>query len=701
MPQLPVTNSPSRRRRRLRLSLVTALLLSAAGTAAVTAAAQDPPSDPNGYGLTGSGFEVLDGNMTVDGSDAYLLDWNALNTSNPADTRTATIDTDAASGSGDNAFGNGTKEDTAVPSPVSGSIPPNKSDLKEFGSWIERNANGAFLHLFWTRVQDPTGTTNMDFEFNQKRCTTSDTSGCSTNGVTPTRTAGDLLITYDLSNGGTHPTISLRTWGGSAWGAVDALDAGKATGSINGTAISTPTLTGNSYSPRTFGEASINVGEIFKNDTACRSFGGAYLKSRSSDAFNSAVKDFIAPIGIELSNCGRIDIEKADDSSPPTAVAGATFAVHKNSAATDPLLRPTEDRTTLAGALTAAATSVTVVDGGKIPAETALIKIDSEYLRITGRSGNTLTVERGASANGTASSTAAAHSGPSGSTLGATVIPVASCTTAGSSTSVLPDPTGTVATCSIPNLHFGSYWVVETKAPAGYQRSTAVQAVSVTAQTTPVVVPYTDNRAPATVKVTKVDDTLGPLGGAVFYLYNDLDHDRTLSTGDTKTAYTCTTKTSVTATTTDPIGTCRITGINEPGDYIVHEETAPAGYDKADDQALTIELGATYDLADLPGHGAFQDLKRYTVIVLVCRESDHTLYGSSVALPTPTPTVTSVTGTSLSGTTLPSEAQLCGADGLAGLTGTSVYPGKRGGTHTASVSITPTPVPVPSPTATP
>ena len=105
------------------------------------------------------------------------------------------------SGAGDDSFGQGTKEDTAVPTVVDGGIPPNKSDLKFFGVYQEGTSNG-FLNLYWSRVQDPSGTTNMDFEFNQSA------HGISSNGVTPMRTAGDLLITYDLSNGGTVPTLS-------------------------------------------------------------------------------------------------------------------------------------------------------------------------------------------------------------------------------------------------------------------------------------------------------------------------------------------------------------------------------------------------------------------------------------------------------------------------------------------------------------
>ena len=94
--------------------------------------------------------------------------------------------------SGVRAGGQGAAEDTACPSVVDGSIPPNKSDLKTFGVYFEDSAQGRYLHMFWHRVQEPSGTTNMDFEFNQSET-------ISGNGVTPVRTAGDALIQYDLS----------------------------------------------------------------------------------------------------------------------------------------------------------------------------------------------------------------------------------------------------------------------------------------------------------------------------------------------------------------------------------------------------------------------------------------------------------------------------------------------------------------------
>jgi hypothetical protein len=139
----------------------------------------------------------------------------------------------------------------------------------------------------------------MDFEFNQS-------STLSSNGVTPVRTAGDVLILYDLSQGGTHPTLSIRKWTGSAWGPATVLaDSTEAAGSINTSPIPAADADGlGNLSARTFGEAQIKLSVLFPGPTVCTAFGSAYLKSRSSDSFTAALKDFIAPVPTNISNCG-------------------------------------------------------------------------------------------------------------------------------------------------------------------------------------------------------------------------------------------------------------------------------------------------------------------------------------------------------------------------------------------------------------
>jgi hypothetical protein len=265
--------------------------------------------------LVGSNFEIdTDANLKLN-DPAPSIDWGSVDESRSADT---------PSGPSDESFGQGSKEDTAVPNVVDGGIPPNKSDLKFFGVYQEGNTSTGFLNMFWSRVQDPSGTTNMDFEFNQN-------SALSSNGVTPNRTAGDLLVIYDLSNGGTAPTLSKRTWTGSSWGPAVALAGTNSAGSINTSTIPAADSDGiGQQDPRTFGEAQIRLASIFPDPTICQSFGSAYLKSRSSDSFTAALKDFVPPIAVNISNCGSIKIIKTDDATPANPLAGAVFTLYKD-----------------------------------------------------------------------------------------------------------------------------------------------------------------------------------------------------------------------------------------------------------------------------------------------------------------------------------------------------------------------------------
>ena len=297
--------------------------------------------------LPGSNFEIdTDANLKQD-DPSPSEDWESVPQGTSAE-GSEVRQADQPSGANDDSFGQGTKEDTRNPTIVDGSIPPNKSDLLNFGVYLETNASGNFLNLFWHRVQEPSGTTNMDFELNQSEETTG-------NGVTPRRTAGDLLIQYDLSQGGTNPVLFVSRWVASGnsnqcqsanstpcWGKKQNLTAaGDATGSINTSEIpgeDSDSLTPDDQviSPRTFGEAQIDFDALTGgNSTTCDSFGSAYLKSRSSDSFTSALKDFIAPTPINISNCGSVKILKTDDATPGNPLAGAVFTLFKDNAPLD------------------------------------------------------------------------------------------------------------------------------------------------------------------------------------------------------------------------------------------------------------------------------------------------------------------------------------------------------------------------------
>jgi hypothetical protein len=271
-----------------------------------------------------------DANLVVDNAADGCIDW--LTGGTGTDFRdNVEAKFDQASGQQDDSFGQGTAENNPNPTIVKGSIPPEKSDLKAFGVFEEEDET---VNLFWTRVQEPNGTTNMDFELNQLQCTPntanpSSDPDCAENGtrknpnhVTPKRTGDsltnsnpdDVLISYDLSKGGDVPTISIRFWNGTQWAGEQVISdpnnpaAADAAGSINVSPIAEDdagTIDGNPLGPLTpftFGEASVSFDVLF-GSAPCGEFGSAYLKSRSSDSFTAEVKDFIEPEPVDVGNC--------------------------------------------------------------------------------------------------------------------------------------------------------------------------------------------------------------------------------------------------------------------------------------------------------------------------------------------------------------------------------------------------------------
>src|SRR5213592_4819261 len=207
--------------------------------------------------LAGSTFEGNDGNLIVNTTGNH--DWvNAPN---------RVRGDDLASGSSDNAFGQGTKEDDPNVSVVTGSIPPQKSDLTRFYVANEFVSNANYLYLAWER-SNVLGLANMDFELNQSAQPNLTTTGAKT----LVRTAGDVLITFDFTNGGGTPVLGLLKWvttGANSqcfsansvpcWGnRVNLSAAGFAEGAVNSTTVTDP-IANVSLPAGTFGEAAINL----------------------------------------------------------------------------------------------------------------------------------------------------------------------------------------------------------------------------------------------------------------------------------------------------------------------------------------------------------------------------------------------------------------------------------------------------------
>jgi uncharacterized repeat protein (TIGR01451 family) len=274
------------------------------------------PDNPGGSGTLGSNFEI-DGNL-LDEDGTAGLDWGSpgLALINVLDPPLTDLSPDYSE---DNAFTDGAKENDPVPVVLDHSVPPNKSDLTNFLIAQDEVDGNGFLALGWIRT-DSLGTANFDFELNQLDTLTA-------NGVTPVRTTGDVLISFDFESSGNVVTLSLREWEGDRerWSQPRTLN-------IEGTgfaAINDPLrfgtqpgaeinpFTGLPMPDQSFGEALINLTQTFGDD--CRKFVSAFVKGRSSTPFTAVLKDFVSPYPALIDTCRHIDmlnVATADATNP-------------------------------------------------------------------------------------------------------------------------------------------------------------------------------------------------------------------------------------------------------------------------------------------------------------------------------------------------------------------------------------------------
>jgi len=477
-----IPGSTGTRRRRTWLALGTA--------AALTFLAIPATSFAN---LAGSTFEGNDGNLVV--NTTGNTDW--------ANVAGLSAGIDLASGSGDNSFGQGTKEDDANVTVVSGSIPPQKSDLTRFYEASESISGQTFLYLAWERT-NVLGSANMDFEINQAV-----TPGLGSPGPhTINRTAGDLLVTYDFTNGGTNPVLGLNTWLTSAttpvvpgfspnvcfssnkfpcWGDHIALNAANSEGAINTGTVTDPIPPNNprSLAALTFGEAAINLtgSGVFPPGT-CKAFGSAFLKSRSSASFPAEVKDFVAPVPVNISNCGRVTIIKHTDPrgidqnfSYTSTLAGTNITCTTDTTPANFTLNDTGNTSGDSPANTEDCTNVpvgsyTVTEGaepnGFVLESLTCTAGGAQDLTIPEQANITVTADSHVTCTYTNQQQLGAIKVTKTSTKGNAPLAGATFSVTGPNSFSTTLTTGDDGTACVDQLLFGTYHVTETSAPGGY-----------------------------------------------------------------------------------------------------------------------------------------------------------------------------------------------------------------------------------------
>jgi Prealbumin-like fold domain len=283
-------------RGRKRGALLAALLLGA-GTLVATSHASAT--------LAGTGFVGNDGNLTDDDGNGALYDWANLIAGTQTGVQYAARQ-DLPTGGTDNSFGQGTKESNNNVTVVTGSIPNNKADLARFGVGTEFKNGANYLYLAWSR-ENQNGTVNFDFEINKVTQPDLTTTG----PKTLVRSDGDVLINYVFGGNNSTAVLTKQIWNNGAWGPESAIASAAFEGQGNLQPVSENLINGAVNRPAgQFGEAAINLqaaGIIPPN--TCTHFGSVFVKSRAS-GFNSELKDFIAPVPINIDNCGTLIVDK-------------------------------------------------------------------------------------------------------------------------------------------------------------------------------------------------------------------------------------------------------------------------------------------------------------------------------------------------------------------------------------------------------
>jgi hypothetical protein len=186
-----------------------------------------------------------------------------------------------------------------------------------------------------------------------------------------------------------------------------------------------------------------------------------------------------------------------------------------------------------------------------------------------------------------------------------------------SGTSKYDCTTGTDGKCTMENVLPGSYTLDETVVPSGYTKASGLPQTVTVVSGTDQTLTFEDPPAPGSVDITKLDDAGDPVVGARFQLYSPQGIANGAPTGSAVTGKYC---------DTDVTGSCTISNVT-PGDYTLDETVIPTGYAKDADlpENITVPNGGTVTKS-------YTDPRKFKVIVIVCRQTDDTLYPSDIKI---------------------------------------------------------------------
>jgi uncharacterized repeat protein (TIGR01451 family) len=280
---------------------------------------------PMTAGAVHNGPFQLDGNALDDSSSASPDDWETVFAEDEASIDLGHSFVTDKTGAADDGFGSGlTKDTNDVPNwtTVAGAVSPDKDDILHAyaATYVTGSDPGEQLLYFGQdRAPKPNGSTSMGFWFFQNPVSPN-----GSGGFEGEHKNGDILVTSDMTNGGSVSVVNIFEWKDGALHTKESLpnaECGSASDDSLACAIaneSGPIEVPWSYPAdevpqNIFFEGGINLSKVFPGQPIpC--FSSFLANTRTSPSETADLKDFVTGT---IDTCGTITIKK--DATPKSA----------------------------------------------------------------------------------------------------------------------------------------------------------------------------------------------------------------------------------------------------------------------------------------------------------------------------------------------------------------------------------------------
>src|SRR5688572_21519760 len=209
---------------------------------------------------------------------------------------------------------------------------PQKDDIQNgLVHFSEDNAGDHWMRIAGDR-KSINGASYIDFEFLQSTLTKNNNGTFNSQGPDGGRTIGDILLTINLTQGGSQAQFFAQRWqavgAGFDYVAIP-FPAGTAftAANIDSVVATFAAFGGSSYAINQFGEAAVNLEALLPNFGTCFGVATVFVRTKSSTSNDAVLKDFIEPVQVNM--C--LDTTPPQIQAPGDVTLGCTDSVSPGS----------------------------------------------------------------------------------------------------------------------------------------------------------------------------------------------------------------------------------------------------------------------------------------------------------------------------------------------------------------------------------